>query len=245
MRAEWADMFTTLGKGIKKGDKLKIDGLKGTFKDFQDLFGDKFKNYISATYDVFSNRSLIPMFNYRVPTETIDKAIKIFRESAKKNNTPITYQEAETIINNIVKTARAPKNFDSDALISLPNFFSNKSIAQKASSKKFDISQLKGEKRAIIDEILGKTRDPMQTILAQTGEVSAFTRRIQLLTDMSIASAEAIKAGKRPLFFESMDQVEQVALKMGDNFDESMYRQIDLSGMSSGCLLYTSAAADE
>ena len=198
------------------------------------MFGDKFKNYISATYDVFSNRSLIPMFNYRVPTETIDKAIKIFRESAKKNKTPITYQEAETIINNIVKTARAPKNFDSDALVSLPNFFSNKSIAQKASSKKFDISQLKGEKRAIIDEILGKTRDPMQTILAQTGEVSAVTRRNQLLTDMSIASAEAIKAGKRPLFFESMDQVEQVALKMGDNFDESMYRQIDLSGLSSG-----------
>ena len=56
----------------------------------------------------------------------------------------------------------------------------------------------------------------MQTILAQTGEVSAVTRRNQLLTDMSIASAEAIKAGKRPLFFESMDQVEQVALKMGD-----------------------------
>ena len=234
MRAEWADMFTTLGKGIKKGDKLKVDGLKGTFKDFQNLFGDKFKNYISATYDVFSNRSLIPMLNYRVPTETVDKAIKIFRTAAQKNKTPITYQEAETIINNMVKTARPPKNFDSDALIDLPNFFTNKSIAQKATSKKFDISQLTGEKRKIIDEILGKTRDPIQTILAQTGEVSAVTRRNQLLTDMSIASAEAIKAGKRPLFFESMDQVEQVALKMGDNFDESMYRQIDLSGLSSG-----------
>ena len=234
MRAEWADMFTVLGKGIKKGDKLKVDGLKGTFKDFKELFGDKFKNYISATYDVFSNRSLIPMFNYRVPTETVDKAIKIFRQAADKNKTPITYQEAETLVNNIVKSARAPKNFDSDALINVPNFFPNKSIAQKATSKKFDISQLTGEKRAIIDEILGKTRDPMQTILAQTGEVSAVTRRNQLLTDMSIASAEAIKAGKRPLFFESMDQVEQVALKMGDNFDESMYRQIDLSGLSSG-----------
>jgi hypothetical protein len=234
MRSEWADMFTTLGKGIKKGDKLKIDGLKGTFKDFQDLFGDKFKNYISATYDVFSNRSLIPMLNYRVPTETVDKAIKIFRDVARKNKTPITYQEAETLINNIVKTARAPKNFDSDALISVPNFFTNKSIAQKATSKKFDISLLTGEKRKIIDEILGKTRDPIQTILAQTGEVSAVTRRNQLLTDMALTSAQAIKAGKRPLFFESMDQVEQVALKMGDNFDESMYRQIDLSSLSSG-----------
>ena len=135
-------------KRIKKGDKLKVDGLKGTFKDFKELFGDKFKNYISATYDVFSNRSLIPMFNYRVPTETVDKAIKIFRQAADKNKTPITYQEAETLVNNIVKSARAPKNFDSDALINVPNFFPNKSIAQKASSKKFDISQLKGEKKS-------------------------------------------------------------------------------------------------
>jgi hypothetical protein len=234
MRAEWADMFTVLGKGIKKGDKLKVDGLKGTFKDFKDLFGDKFKNYISATYDVFSNRSLIPMLNYRVPTETIDKAIKIFRTAAQKNKTPITYQEAETLINNMVKTARPPKNFDKDALVDLPQFFSNKSIAQKATSKKFDISQLKGDKRAIIDEILGKTRDPMQTILSQTGEVSAVTRRNQLLTNMSIASAQAIKSGKRPLFYESMDQVEDVALKLGDRFDETMYRKIDVVGMSSG-----------
>ena len=43
----------------------------------------------------------------------------------------------------------------------------------------------------------------MQTILAQTGEVSAVTRRNQLLTDMSIASAEAIKAGKRPYFLKA------------------------------------------
>jgi len=234
MRGEWADMFTVLGKGIKKGDKLKIDGLKGTFKDFQDLFGDKFKNYISATYDVFSNRSLIPMLNYKVPTEVIDKAIKVFRTAAQQNKTPITYQEAETLINNIVKTARPPKNFNQDALIDVPQFFTNKSIAQKATSKKFDISQLKGDKRKIVDEILGKTRDPIQTILSQTGEVSAVTRRNQLLTNMSLASAAAIKAGKRPLFYESMDQVEDVALKLKDSFDENMYRKIDLVGMSSG-----------
>jgi len=234
MRAEWGDMFTSLGKGIKKGDKLKIDGLKGTFKDFQNLFGDKFKNYISATYDVFSNRSIIPMLNYKVPTEVMDKAIKVFRTAAQKNKTPITYQEAQTLINNIVKTAKAPKNFEQDALINLPQFFTNKSIAQKATSKKFDISQLTGEKRKIINEVLGKTRDPVQTILAQTGEVSAVTRRNQLLTDMSVASAEAIKSGKRPLFFKNMEEVEKIALKMGDTFDETMYRQIDLNGLSSG-----------
>ena len=234
MRAEWADMFSTLGRGIKKGDKLKIDGLKGTFKDFQELFGNKFKNYLGSTYDVFSNRSLIPMLNYRVPTEVADKAIRVFRAAASANKTPLSYQEAKTLVNNIVKTARPPKNFDQDALIDLPQFFSNKSIAQKATSKRFDISQLKGEKRKVIDEILGKTRDPVETILAQTGEVSAVTRRNQLITGMALASNAAIKAGKRPLFFESMEEVAEVAAKQGDTFDETMYRKIDLNSMSSG-----------
>ena len=30
----------------------------GSLKKFQNLFGSKFKNYLSATYDVFENKSL-------------------------------------------------------------------------------------------------------------------------------------------------------------------------------------------
>jgi len=127
-----------------------------------------------------------------------------------------------------------PKNFDEDVFVKLPNFFVNKSMLQKATARGYDISLLPPEKRKIMNEILGKTRDPIQTILSQTGEVSAITRRNQLLTNMSLASAAAIKAGKRPLFYESMDQVEDVALKLKDSFDENMYRQIDLTGTSSG-----------
>ena len=147
MRAEWADMFSTLGKGIKAGEKAKIKAMKGTFGEFKTLFGKKFKDYLGATYDIFSNRSIIPMLNYKVPTQVMDKAIKVFRTAAERNKTPITFEEAKTLVKNIAKTAKAPKNFDSDALVKLPDFFTGKSLAQRAASKEMDISFLKGDKR--------------------------------------------------------------------------------------------------
>ena len=83
MRAEWADMFSTLGKGIRSGEKAKIKSMKGTFSEFKTLFGKKFKNYLGASYDIFSNRSIIPMLNKAIPTQVMDKAIKVFRTSFK------------------------------------------------------------------------------------------------------------------------------------------------------------------
>ena len=234
MRAEWADMFSTLGKGIKAGEKAKIKEMKGTFGEFKTLFGKKFKDYLGATYDIFSNRSIIPMLNYKVPTQVMDKAVKVFRAAAERNKTPITFEEAKTLVNNIAKTAKAPKNFDSDALVKLPDFFTGKSLAQRASSKEMSVSFLKGDKRKIVEEILGKTKNPVETILAQTGAVSAITRRNILLNSLALSSNAAIKAGKRPLFFDSIEQVAEIAAKQGDSFDESMYRQIGINSTEAG-----------
>jgi len=234
MRAEWADMFSTLGKGIRAGEKAKIKAMKGTFSEFKTLFGKKFKNYLGASYDIFSNRSIIPMLNKAIPTQVMDKAIKVFRTAAVANKTPITHQEAKTLVNNIAKTAKAPKNFDSDVLVKLPDFFTGKSLAQRAGSKEFDISFLKGDKRKIVEEILGKTKNPVETILAQTGAISAITRRNLLLNSLALSSNAAIKAGKRPLFFDSIEQVAEVAAKQGDSFDDTMYRKIKINSVEAG-----------
>ena len=227
MRDSWSDMFSTLGKGIKAGEKAKIKGLKGTFSEFKGLFGNKFKNYIGASYDVFSNRSLIPMLTKPVPTQVMDKAIKVFRTAAEANKTPLTYQQAKTLVNGIANSASAPKNFDSDALVTLPNFFTSKSLAQQAGSKEVQVSFLKGSKKELIEEVLGKTKDPVQTILAQTGAVSAITRRNMLLNSLALSSAAAVKAGKRPLFFSSPEEILKIAQKQGQSLVES---QIALPG---------------
>ena len=247
MRAEWADMFSQLGRGIKAGEKAKIKDMKGAFSEYKKLFGNKFKNYLGATYDVFSNRSIIPMLNKAIPTQVMDKAIKVFRSAAVANKTSITHQEAKTLINGIADTATAPKNFDKDALVKLPDFFTGKSMAQRAGSKELEVSFLKGDKRKIVEEILGKTKNPVETILAQTGAVSAITRRNMLLNSLALSSNAAVKAGKRPLFFNSPEEIFDVARKHGQGLAETqiaktgdritkdtMYRQIGINSVEAG-----------
>ena len=102
-------VFNVLGRGIKKGDKLKVTWTrKELLKTSKNYLEINLKTILGATYDAFSNHSLIPMLNYKVPTEVADKAIRVFRTAAASaNKTPITYQEAQTLVNNMVKTATA------------------------------------------------------------------------------------------------------------------------------------------
>jgi hypothetical protein len=256
MRAEWADMFSIMGRGIKRGEKKGLFENKtiDAFSKFKEQFGDKFKNYIGATYEAFSNQSIIPMLNYRVPAEIVEKAVKVFRESARLNKTPITEQQAKTYVNNIVKRgvgSKPPKNFDQDALVNLPDFFTNKSLAQRGSAQWFKLAELKGKvgkqgKRELIEEILGKTRNPIQTILAQTGEISAVTRRNELLQAVAFHSVDKLKAlrsikpgtdaakeAARPLL-ATAEEFADIAYKKGEVFDPTMYREIKANSLSSG-----------
>jgi len=240
IRNGWGEMFSMLGKGIKEGQKLKIQGMKGAFSKYKELFGTKFKDYLGATYNVFQNRSLIPMFTKPVSSAVAERAADAFMKAARMNKMSITRQEALNAVNNLAKTAQAPKNFNQDVLVKVPQFFTGKSFAEKIGSRPFNIKLLSPEKRKIIEEILGKTEDPVQTILSATGEVSAVTRRNQLLTGLAIASDKALKAGKRPLLYNSEGpkvfpkQIWETARKMGDTIDESMYKQIELPSISSG-----------
>ena len=47
------------------------------------LFGKKFKDYLGSTYDIFRNKSVIPMLNYKPTEQVVEKMIKLFTESAQ------------------------------------------------------------------------------------------------------------------------------------------------------------------
>jgi hypothetical protein len=52
--------------------------------EFKGLFGNKFKDWLGQTYDVYQNRSLIPFFNWKPATEAVEATKKMFIEQAKK-----------------------------------------------------------------------------------------------------------------------------------------------------------------
>jgi len=242
IRGGWAEMFSALGKGIKANVKTRAIS-RQTFKDYKKMFGNKFKDYLGATYEVFQNKSLIPLFAKPVSTEVAEKAAREFMKIAKANNKPISWQEALTAVDNIAESALPPTNFKKDVWIDVPHFFTRKSFYDKS----LDITNLSTKQREVVEEILGKTKNPVQTILAATGEISAITRRNQLMQGMIQNSTNALKSyknGLRPLFYESMNQVvkksrelNEAAVKAGrpaEVFDPKMYRRVEAFGESSG-----------
>ena len=87
IRSGWGTMFSLLGKDIKQLSKSHKQ-YKSAFNDYKKIFSTKFKDYLGATYDVFQNRSLVPMFTKPVSTEVADKAAAVFMKSARAAGTP-------------------------------------------------------------------------------------------------------------------------------------------------------------
>jgi hypothetical protein len=224
IRTRWGKLFTEVGGKLDKKE----------LKEFKDIFGGKFKDYLGATYDVFQNRSLIPWFNYTPTAEAIDKTKAVLINSARQAGKELTDQEADDAVAGILRTVKMPPGFKMDRnnvpLFKIPSFFLNKTTLDKANDAKpkefvsmLDIE--KGGPREAIEELLGKQKNPMQTILGGTAKLSVIARRNVFFDDLIKKSDELEAAGKEPMFARSYDD----AIKFfGDDFKK--IEVIDPSG---------------
>ena len=252
MRFGWGRMFSDLAATMSEKQVQKM--LRpGSLKKFKDLFGKKFKNYLSATYDVFENKSLIPLLNYTPSRQVLDKFIKSLREAYGKNRKgqyKLSYEEAESYAQQVRKTAKAPKRFDQDAMVNLPTFYTAKSLAAikklptyvKKQPQKVELGRgkLTPQKEKIIKDFLGKTENPMDTILASTEKLSQVTRGNQFMTNLVTTSQNTIKEflrtkgdkGGKGVLYKDKDQLYQlaeIAKAKGELFNVDNYRRIKIS----------------
>ena len=72
IRLRFGDLFTAIGRNLDPGKEMD---------EFKRLFGDKFKSYLGATYDVMQNKSIIPWLRYRPTSEAIDEVKSIFQKT--------------------------------------------------------------------------------------------------------------------------------------------------------------------
>ena len=106
------------------------------------------------------------------------KQLKLFQDAAQQQGKPITREEAEYYVNNIIKTAKLPKGFKmdkpSDPIFQVPDFFVNNTSAKDITRFKCiaSLSQItKQADREVFEELLGKTKNLMQTILGGTSRL--------------------------------------------------------------------------
>jgi hypothetical protein len=204
IRSGWGDMFSAIGG--------KID--PENISDFKQLFGNKFKNYLGSTYDIFQNKSLIPMFNFKPAEQAIEKTKEMFKQVALQNGKPITDEQANYFVDRLVKTARLPKGFrmdkPSDPIFQIPDFFVGKTVLDDAVTDKgfASLSSLPAENRKIIEELFGKTKNPMQTILGGTARLSLITRRNQFFQDL-VSKSDELKTRGKGIFYDTEEEALQ------------------------------------
>jgi len=216
IRDRWADLFSNLGRTLGKNE----------IAEFKKLFGNKFKNYIGATYDVFQNKSIIPFFSYTPTREAIERAKKVFMSSAEEAGRPITDLQAEEIVANTLKNPNLPKGFrldkPSDVIFQVPDFFVNRTVLDETLKRRtatplVSIGEIKSKAdREVFEELFGKQKNPMQTIIGATAKLSMLTRRNMFYRDLMKKNDEVaglFRSGQsnvKPFLAKSEDEAREL-----------------------------------
>jgi len=225
MRTGWGEMFSALGGKLRDSD----------ITNFKSIFGDRFKKYFEYSYEAFQNKSSIPFLSYQPAKDVIRQARAFMMDVAEKNGKPITVGQADDVIERIHKSARPPTQVSEkiDPFFEIEDFFVNKSVlaeenVYKGTARISDfVSKYRMgngtvvDPKSIMEDILGKHRNPLQTMLSATARMSLVTRRNEFFRDILAQSDEMAKKGIDPktnknyekLFYESAEDARNSGVK--------------------------------
>ncbi len=236
MRTGWGEMFSALGGKLEGGELTK----------FKSIFGDRFKKYFEQTYEAFQKKTLIPFLGYKPAREVIDQAREFIMDVAAKSGRTLTKGEADMHIEAMYKGVKAPREISDkiDPYFEVPDFFVKDSVLAKenvkhgtASVSDFVTQYKMGngkvvDPKDIVEKILGKNKNPLQTMLSATGRMSLITRRNEFFRDVLKQSDEIAKGidpqtGKNyeKLFYNSADEAKAAGI-----FDTKRIASLDPGG---------------
>jgi hypothetical protein len=205
MRSKWSDLFSKLGGSLDAAD----------IQTFKQLFGGKFKNYLGSTYDIFQDKSILPWMRYKPAAQAIDNAKDLFKASAREAGKELTDLEAEQIVNNVLKTSGLPKGLrmdkPSDALFNIPDFFVNRTALDDAVKRggvaRISIRDVAQEAdRKVFDDLFGKQKNPMQTMIGGMAKLSLITRRNLFYDDLIKKNDEVSEVWRNATDKQSVSQ---------------------------------------
>lgn len=206
--------------------------------ELKNLLGSRIKEYLGNTYRIFEDKSSISFLNYKPTDEAVNNAKELFKRYHRfaNRNTPgfdpvknaLTDQEADTLVNNVLKNAveaKSPKQLPFTKYVNLTpgsddittKKFFKQVVERDINGKKID--EVIGEGSKIFRELFGKMEDPRYSIYTGMSRLSGIARRNQLLEKIAkdddlVKSqvAAGIKkggAGEEGFFFTS-DQVKSL-----------------------------------
>jgi hypothetical protein len=178
--------------------------------------GEKLKNYLTSTYDIFSHKAGTLHRKYPPASRAMDKAKELFKRENRaaieraialnaraaipgiqKELVPIpkkmTDETAEMYINKFLKEDVLPGELKLDfkstePTIRLPSWFNTQTMLKDIDDMEHkgftSLSNVTKDDRRVFENLFGKQRDVMRTILSTTGKLSLITRKNQYLGDV-------------------------------------------------------------
>ena len=204
MRSYFGNMFSKFGRRLD--DK--------SLKTFKQTFGDKVTTWLDSGYEVFKNDRVNFLKKYKPANQIIKQTANQFKQIAKQQNIILNDETAEKLVDRVISTADLEKGFKlkspSDVYFKIPDFFVAKSFADRAAKlkpkkrivtetaqvlpkrmqlsdipdKKIIIDKVEVNRREIIEKLLGKTNDPMSTILIGTNRLASIIRRNEMFDNL-------------------------------------------------------------
>ncbi len=233
-------LFQTIDLARAKFTSL-IDMSSNAPKDvaqLKNLLGERTKDYLGNTYQIFEDKSSLPFLNYKPTDEAVNSTKELFKRYHRFANrrTPgfdsvknaLTDQEADTLVNNVLKNAvkeKTPKQLPYTKYINLTpgsddvttKKFFKQVVTRDINGKKID--QVVGEGSKVFRDLFGKIEDPRFSIYNGMARLSGVARRNELLENLAkndsavkraVASgAKAGGAGEEGFFF-TLDQVKNL-----------------------------------
>ena len=213
--------FNNLLEVTAGGPGAKVDLPAGVTKDLRKIMGNRVKNYIGNTFEIFEDAESGFFQKYKPTKDAVKNATALFKRYAAKNNNPITDLQAEGMVNAIIKQVRKMD----PSKDTLPTFqYENlskladddmglKTFAQTLEKNlpggKKEI-QVIGKGSKIFRELFGEINDVRHSIFEGTNRLSAIARKNQLfdeILDIDEAMKAAVKSdtplGQRGFFHDS------------------------------------------
>jgi len=218
IRQRWDDLFSAIGRTLEPAE----------LRAFKDEFGNKFKNYLGATYDVMQNKSMIPWLRYRPTAEAITEVKDIFKKTYSQVNKGKVLDdlEAEQAVQRVLDTADLPKGMrmdkPSDPYFAIPEFFLGKTVMDDVVKARMarptaNIRQIVKEFQPAFERLLGRQLNPMQTILGGMSKLSLVAQRNIFFRNVFDKNEELLKLAQKeikatgktdvmPMFAKSEDE---------------------------------------
>ena len=190
MRGTWSELFTLMGSRLTPS----------ALEDFQKVIPKQINDVLDRGYEVFKNSPMSVADNYGPSSKVINTAVKEFIDVAGEKGVELSEDVAKNMVSEVWANAKLPRGVMMNEntrsgvvrLGSVPNFFL-KSEADNLLSKKGDfvktsggknLSDLTGVGEQVIKKLLGKTENPMSTIVEGTNALSIQVRLNQYLDDL-------------------------------------------------------------